>query len=232
MRICKYKDCNVDISDKRQDALYCCKRHKELSRDRSEYQKLYRISNPDKINSYEKKEERVKYKIEYREKNRESIREYDNSKWLERKVKYKERIDKYRKSIDKNKRNEYNRGYMPSYIKNRKEVDPIFKVSLLIGDLIRKSIRKQGFSKKSRTHEILGCSFDEFKKHLESKFEDWMNWSNHGIYNGELKHGWDIDHIRPTSSALTEDDVIKLNHYTNFQPLDGYINRYIKRNKI
>lgn len=30
---------------------------------------------------------------------------------------------------------------------------------------------------------------DFFKKYLESKFEDWMNWENRGLYNGELNYG-------------------------------------------
>ena len=47
----------------------------------------------------------------------------------------------------------------------------------------------------------------------------------------KLKYGWDLDHIIPVSSAKSEDEIIKLNHYTNFQPLDSYINRKIKRNK-
>ena len=59
-----------------------------------------------------------------------------------------------------------------------------------------------------------------------------MTWENHGRFNSEFNYGWDIDHITPLSSALTEDDVIKLNHYTNLQPLCSYINRYIKRDRL
>lgn len=72
----------------------------------------------------------------------------------------------------------------------------------------------------------------EFKSYLESKFETWMNWENRGLYNGELNYGWDIDHIIPLSSAKTEDDIIKLNHYSNLQPLCSYTNRYIKKDLI
>jgi hypothetical protein len=57
-----------------------------------------------------------------------------------------------------------------------------------------------------------------------------MSWENYGLYNGELNYGWDIDHIIPLSSTISEDEIIKLNHYTNLQPLDSYINRYVKRN--
>jgi hypothetical protein len=56
-----------------------------------------------------------------------------------------------------------------------------------------------------------------------------MNWNNHGLYNGKSNYGWDLDHIIPISSAKTEDDVYKLHHYTNLQPLDSHINRDIKR---
>ena len=100
-----------------------------------------------------------------------------------------------------------------------------------IGSNIRNSLRKNNFTKKSRTTEILGCSKIDFKLYIESKFETWMNWNNYGKYNGEFNYGWDIDHIIPISSAKTEEDIIKLNHYTNLQPLCSYINRYVKRNK-
>ena len=78
----------------------------------------------------------------------------------------------------------------------------------------------------------MGCSLSEFKTHLESNFEDWMCWDNYGLYNGELNYGWDIDHIVPSSSAKTEEESVKLNHYTNLQPLCGKINRVIKRNNL
>jgi hypothetical protein len=38
-------------------------------------------------------------------------------------------------------------------------------------------------------------------------------------------HGeWHLDHIIPISSAETEEDIMLLNHYTNFQPLWWYDN--------
>lgn len=59
-----------------------------------------------------------------------------------------------------------------------------------------------------------------------------MNWNNHGKYNGEYNFGWDIDHIIPLDSAKTEEDIIKLNYYTNLQPLCSYINRVVKRTNM
>jgi hypothetical protein len=67
---------------------------------------------------------------------------------------------------------------------------------------------------------------------LEDKFQPWMTWENRGLYNGELSYGWDIDHIIPISSAKTEEEIIKLNHYSNLQPLCSKINRDIKKDKL
>lgn len=59
-----------------------------------------------------------------------------------------------------------------------------------------------------------------------------MNWDNYGKYNGELNHGWDIDHIIPISNAKTEEEVYILNHYSNLEPLCSKINRDIKIDKL
>ena len=42
-------------------------------------------------------------------------------------------------------------------------------------------------------------------------------------------YGWDLDHIIPVSSAKTEEELIKLNLYENFQPLCSKINRDLKK---
>jgi hypothetical protein len=92
------------------------------------------------------------------------------------------------------------------------------------------SFIRKGFSKKSKTFEILGCTFEEFKIHIEKQFKPWMNWENRGKYNGKINFGWDLDHIIPIYKAKTEEEIFHLNHYTNFQPLCSKINRDIKNN--
>ena len=59
-----------------------------------------------------------------------------------------------------------------------------------------------------------------------------MSWDNYGLYNGDLNHGWDIDHITPISSGISEDEILKLNHYSNLQPLCSKTNRYIKKDNL
>ena len=110
-----------------------------------------------------------------------------------------------------------------NYQKNKKQKDPIFKLRCNIKNLIYISIKKQGYSKKSKTFEILGCSYEDFKKHLERQFKKGMTWNNQGE--------WHLDHIYPVSLAKDEHEVIKLNHYTNFQPLWAKDNLE-KHNKI
>jgi glutamine synthetase adenylyltransferase len=51
---------------------------------------------------------------------------------------------------------------------------------------------------------------------------------NRGLYNGELNYDCDIDHIITISSTKTEEEIIKLNHYSNLQPLCSYTNRVIE----
>jgi hypothetical protein len=122
-----------------------------------------------------------------------------------------------------------NPDYFKIYVKERCKTDSMFKLKERIRTLIRSSFKLKGVRKNSKTIQILGCSFEQFKQHLESKFEPWMNWDNYGLYNGSEGYGWDIDHIIPLSSAKTEVDIIKLNHYTNLQPLCSKVNRDIKR---
>ena len=111
------------------------------------------------------------------------------------------------------------------YIKNRRNTDELYKLQFNLRCLIRKSIKQKGYKKNTKTESILGCDWNTLKEHLESQFDDNMSWNNHGVY-------WDIDHIIPLSSAITEEDIIRLNHYTNLQPLESYYNRHIKRARI
>lgn len=80
-----------------------------------------------------------------------------------------------------------------------------------IRNLIRNTLTQSGYSKKTKTCEILGAEFNIVRQHIESKFVDGMNWENHGK--------WHIDHIVPVSSAKDETTLIQLNHYENLQPL-------------
>ena len=95
--------------------------------------------------------------------------------------------------------------------KSRLVHDVLFSLNHRIGSLIRFHIRKAGYTKASRTHEILGCDWPTFKQHIERQFMPGMSWAN--------RDQWHIDHIVPASSAKNEDELLALNHFTNLRPL-------------
>jgi hypothetical protein len=168
--------------------------------------KTWKKNNNEKVQAINKRSNKVHYH-KYREKCLQLSKDYY--------------------SLNKEKISEYKR----EYEKNKKVNNPLYRLKCRIKCLIGQSFLRNGYTKNLRTLIILGCTFEELKIHLESKFEPWMNWENRGLYNGKLNFGWDIDHIIPLDTATTEEDIIKLNHYTNLQPLCSKINRDIKRNK-
>jgi len=93
----------------------------------------------------------------------------------------------------------------------KREKDPIYRLRHNISSLLRMSLKNRGYSKKSRTHSILGCSFEFFASYIEEKFQEGMTWKNYGE--------WQLDHIVPVSLGEMEEEIITLNHHTNFQPL-------------
>ena len=111
------------------------------------------------------------------------------------------------------------------YKKYRKEYYslPINKFKDGVRCCIKSSMRKRGYTKNSRTFDILGCDYETFVAHISKQFKKGMTLDNHGE--------WHLDHIIPISTAQTEEEVIKLNHYTNFQPLWAKENLQ-KSNKI
>lgn len=185
--------------------------------------KKYRDENKDKLKEYfsrkDIKDKRSQVQREYREKNKKKLIEKKKLYYI------------CNKDIIKEKRKE-KKSQIAEYSKNRKNSNPLLKLISNIRVSIYNAIKKSGFPKNKNTNEIVGCSFEEFKMYLESHFETWMSWENYGLYNGELNHGWDIDHIIPISTAKSEDEVLKLNHFSNLQPLCSKINRVIKKNKI
>jgi hypothetical protein len=94
---------------------------------------------------------------------------------------------------------------------DRIKKNPLFACRMAIHNNIKNSLQKMGFKKNTKTAKILGCSFEEFKAHIESQFLDGMSWDN--------RSEWHLDHIMPVSMAKTEDEIIRLNHYKNFRPL-------------
>jgi hypothetical protein len=191
----------------------CEKEYRENNKEKiKEYKKEYRENNEQKIKEEQK---------EYRENNKEKLKKYSKEYYKNNKLKRKEYDKKYRednkekrKAIAKEyyiKNKEKINEYKKEYDRNRKQTDILYKLSCNIRVRIYQSIKNQGYTKRSQAYKILGCTYEEFKEYLENQFTKGMSWENQGK--------WHLDHIIPISSAKTEEDVIRLNHYTNFQPL-------------
>lgn len=105
--------------------------------------------------------------------------------------------------------------------RERMKDDPLYILARRVRGRITQAFSRNGFSKRSKTAEIVGCSWEELKSHIERQFLKGMSWEN--------RHLWHIDHIVPLSTAKTEADVISLNHVSNLRPLWGSDN--LKKSK-
>ena len=239
-RICK--DCEIK-------GIKCNKCYKKEWYEKNKV----RLSEQNKL-KYEANKEEVKERVtQYRNNNKEKIKIRDNKYYEANKekiikqnmdyvAKNKEKTKTYKKQWAKDneerlklKRKGYyqkNKDRIKQLHKDRMKSDPIYAITCNLRKNILKAFRERAYEKNGKTVQILGCSFEEFKNHLESQFEPWMTWENRGLYNKTSEYGWDIDHIIPLAVSSTIEEVIELNHYTNLQPLCSYINRNIKRAKL
>jgi hypothetical protein len=198
----KCPDCNIEKDDslflKSVDESSCknCRRKKSSAK--------YRENNRQKLRDYNKK---------YKSLNKEKVSEY-NKKWM------KERYHIYKEWVSNNKEK-------VNEIKRRHEIkksnNDIYRLTRIIRNSIRSSLKSLNFKKKTKTIDIIGCSMEEFMIYIQSTFSDGMTFENYGQ--------WHLDHIIPISQAKTYEDAIKLNHYTNFQALWA-IDNLRKYNKI
>ena len=217
MRICKRCELEKEIGEfphcNGKPNSYYCKEcfYTQYHKTSVESSRKYRENNPEKCKEtkskyLEKNKEVIKLKLkDYYEKNKDFLL-----------AKNKEYCKNNRESRNENARKNYHinnqKEKKKEYVNEKLNTDPFFKMKFNIRSLIRNSVKRCFTEKSKKTIEILGCAFDEFKLHLESQFDENMCWENHGTY-------WHMDHIIPISSAQNEEEVYKLNHYTNFQPL-------------
>jgi hypothetical protein len=154
-----------------------------------EQNKIWRSKNPEWVYNRHKR---------FRENNKDKVNEMRRN-WL---------------SKNPQKQKEYRENYKPrkrEQIKERNENDVLFNLLNRLRSRLRKYLIIQNITKKNRTLELVGCTPQELKEHLEKQFVSGMTWEN--------RNEWHIDHIIPLSSAQTEEELYKLCHYTNLQPL-------------
>jgi hypothetical protein len=147
-----------------------------------------------------------------------------NAKWAEenkeqelvRKRKYnaehKKKLKKMQKACRLKKIDQYREA-----ARNRASRRRVSDLNFKLKDVLRKRLKNalHGLSKADRTMNLLGCSTEELRVHLEKQFSVGMNWDNYGL------HGWHIDHKIPCCSfdMTKEEEQRKCFHYTNLRPL-------------
>jgi hypothetical protein len=111
------------------------------------------------------------------------------------------------------------------YENKRKKIDPLYKLVKTLRSRIGSALIRNRNTKSDKTINLLGCTIEECRKHLQNNFKEGMTWENHGK--------WHIDHIIPCSSfdLSIEEEQKKCFHYSNLQPLWANEN-LSKSNKI
>ena len=123
-----------------------------------------------------------------------------------------------------NRYNDKRKEYFKQYrIKNRKKrteyqrnllrKNPNYNISSKLRHRLSEALKSQNIRKTNKALELLGCSIEKFKEHLQSQFKTGMNWENYGK--------WHIDHIKPCAKIDLKnmEQQKQCFHYSNMQPL-------------
>lgn len=110
---------------------------------------------------------------------------------------------------------EKSRKYATAEYERRYGKDTNYTLRRKLRCTVVKRLKQQDARKTASTFDLIGCSIDELKLHLQKQFQPGMHWNNYGY------RGWHIDHRIPLSSFdLLDPAQQKLAFsYQNLQPL-------------
>jgi len=96
---------------------------------------------------------------------------------------------------------------------DRSRQNVIYRIVQNLVGRATKSFTKKHVERQITHTELLGCSPEVLKEHLEKQFTEEIDFKNYGK--------WEVDHIIPIDSFDLSDveEVKKCFHYTNLQPL-------------
>jgi hypothetical protein len=211
--------------------------NKEYNKSHREEQKQYREEHKDEIKEW--RENNKDYFVRYEEENKDHIKAYRKQYKQDHKEEialyneaYIEANAEWHQSYKRQYREEHKqemREYQNERDKQLRAIDPSFKLRENISRTIRDRLKKLGSSKNNIScTKYLPYTINELKQHLESLFEQWMNWNNYGIYNSNWNDEdastwtWNIDHIIPQSKlpykSMDDDNFKKCWALENLRP--------------
>jgi hypothetical protein len=197
----------------------------ERSPSRKEYQKIWRkkIRQTDHHKEYmaeyfkeyknNPKFKEAQKRYQQTDKYKEYVKKYQQTEKFQKRVKECRQTEKHKLNKKKYSQSEKGKRSLRTYFKNRRKTDILFKLGQDARTRLRIFLKQKKFKKTSSTFKLIGCTPKELAAHLEKKFKPGMTWDNHSFY------GWHIDHVIPLDSAKNEEDVKRLCHYTNLQPM-------------
>lgn len=203
---------------------YNNKNKEKITQQSSEYY----IKNKEKILEY-KREWRNKNKLkiakqraEYYQKNKLTLLENSKKYNVNWRKDNQEHIVKVNAEYRKNNKekitlssanyNKNNLDKLSTYKRERRKNDSLFRLIGSIRSRLTIFLKSKNITKSNSTFNMIGCTPEELKLHLEKQFTDGMCWE---LYGSKIH----TDHRIPLASATTEEEALKLCHFSNLQPM-------------
>lgn len=175
---------------------FCIKCSIEENKKYKQYKKQYFLKNKERLIAKNKK---------YIENNKQKMLEYYKNYNISR----IESAKQYRKEYYQKNKQIINKKVLEA-----KKKDLNKKIAHSLRNRIVKALN--GILKSEKTINLLGCTINQFRIHLEKQFTEQMNWQNYGSY-------WHIDHIKPCASYNLKEEIQQKEcfNYKNLRPLEA-----------
>lgn len=169
-----------------------------------EKSRQYRETHPEQI---------AKYKAEYSKKNGDKIAISQRKKYEKSRGKI---IKKTTAQTAQRRRGISRKKELFRQGKNTRltEAEILHMLRAFVSSSTRRT-KTAGFKRLASPSDLLGCSYEELRGHIEGQFSPGMCWENWTFY------GWHLDHIQPVASfdLSTLEEQKQCFHFSNLQPL-------------
>ena len=168
-----------------------------------------------KLHYQENKKEIYQRIDRWRKKNEEKVKLYHKKYWIANRTDFIAYQKEYQKKNKVDLRKKANKRES-----ERRKIDVGYRIQRNLKARVYFAVKEKGSRKHARTMELVGCTIEFLKSHLEKQFDHRMTWDNYCSF-------WEVDHIIPLSSfdLTKEEEQKKAFHWSNLQPLEGKENR-------